>query len=274
MTGASQDTAAERQAARQAGAASGPAARILIVDDHRFDRMRLKRLCGGLDFATRLAEADSLAAMVRALDAGRFDLILLDYNLPDGTGLQGMEMIRAHERNAAAATVMITGTDQTEVAIEALRGGFCDYIDKDELSPAALRRSAINALQKSALQLGLETQEFKRSQVEALLQKFAKESAQEARPILSRMLEQMRQLRAVGPANAQALADGLADMERSCLRLSAFLEDLGTYAGADLTAGDLPQDALAERPLSSARGLGAGRRNPEGRPPSPFRASR
>ncbi|NUH67214.1 response regulator [Sulfitobacter sp. S0837] len=271
MTVASQETSAGRQAAIQAGARaeamSGPAARILIVDDHKFDRMRLKRLCGGLDFATRLAEADSLAAMARALDEGRYDLILLDYNLPDGTGLQGMDIIRAHGKNAGAATVMITGTDQTEVAIAALRGGFCDYIDKDELSPATLRRSVINALQKSTLQLGLETQEFQRSQVEELLQKFSGEGAEEIKPIVSLMLGQIRDLRGQGPTEAVAIADGLADMERSCLRLWEFLEDLSSYEADNLT-----KEALAD--LQCVRGLGAGRRKPGGKPPSPFRAGR
>jgi len=269
MNVASQETSAGRQAAIQAGAASGPAARILIVDDHRFDRMRLKRLCGGLDFPTRLAEADSLAAMAREMDEGRFDLILLDYNLPDGTGLQGMELIRAHAKNAGAATVMITGTDQTEVAIEALRGGCSDYIDKDELSPASLRRSAINALQKSALQLGLESQELKRSEVEALLRKFSGECAEEIKPIVSRMLGQMRGLREVGPSNAAAFADGLADMERSCMRLWEFLEDLGNYRADDLT-----DEAFADQALAPTPGLGAGQSRLVTKPPSPFRSRR
>lgn len=269
MSLASQETGAGRAVASGAGTAVGPAARILIVDDHRFDRMRLKRLCGGLDFPTRLAEADSLAAMRREMDEGRFDLILLDYTLPDGTGLQGLEIIRAHPKNAGAATVMITGTDQTEVAIEALRGGCSDYIDKDELSPAALRRSAINALQKSALQLGIETQEHKRGQVEELLQKFSGECAEEIKPIVSRMLRQMRGLREAGPGNAAALTDGLGDIERSCLRLWEFLEDLSDYKGDDLA-----QEAFSDPPFQPTPGLGAGRSRLVTKPPSPFRSRR
>ena len=269
MTVASQETDAGRRAEIEAGTASGPAARILIVDDHRFDRMRLKRLCGGLDFPTRLVEADSLAAMRLEMDKRQFDLILLDYTLPDGTGLEGLDIIRAHEKNAGAATVMITGTDQTEVAIEALRNGCSDYIDKDELSPAALRRSTINALQKSALLVGIETHEYKRSQVEGLLQKFSAECAEEIKPIVSRMLRQMRGLRETEPGNAKALADGLGNIERSCLRLWEFLEDLGNYRGDDLV-----QDALKEPPFQPSPGLGADQPKLMNKPPSPFRSRR
>jgi len=156
----------------------GTVARILIVDDQRFDRMRIKRLCGGLDFPIRMSEAESIAALAQQLDEGEFDLILLDYNLPDGDGLRGLQMIRVHPQNGAAATVMVTGTDQTEVAIEALRGGCSDYIAKDELSQSTLRRSAFNALQKTALQLGITTQEQKRSEVQSVLRRFAGECAQ------------------------------------------------------------------------------------------------
>ena len=176
--------------------------RILIVDDQRFDRMRLKRLCGSLDFPTRLAEAASLAAMVQQIDGARFDLILLDYSLPDGNGLRALELIAAHPNGAGAATVMITGTEQTEVAIEALQGGCSDYIDKDELSPQALRRSAIHALQKSALQVGMAAQEQQRSRLAEVLERFSGECAAEIRPIVARLRDRGPALRAAGLGRA------------------------------------------------------------------------
>lgn len=246
----------------------GAAARILIVDDQRFDRMRLKRLCGSLDFPTRLAEADSLAAMMQQIDGARFDLILLDYSLPDGNGLRALELIAAHPNGAGAATVMITGTDQTEVAIEALQGGCSDYIDKDELSPHTLRRSAINALQKSALQIGMEAKEQKRSQLAQVLAQFSDECAEEIRPIVTRMLEGTRRLRAGGHEDPRRLAEGLEDIERACLRLQEFVADLGSYGGQDLA-----QETMAEEAQAAPPGLGT-RGKALSKPPSPFRSRR
>ena len=214
----------------------GTVARILIVDDQRFDRMRIKRLCGGLDFPIRMTEAESIAALAQQLDEGEFDLILLDYNLPDGDGLRGLQMIRAHPQNGAAATVMVTGTDQTEVAIEALRGGCSDYIAKDELSQSTLRRSAFNALQKTALQLGITTQEQKRSEVQSVLRRFAGECAQEIKPMVG---DVMRDLRALDRSNPALVEEDLAKVDYTFLRLWEFVEDLASFQGSELAEGDL-----------------------------------
>jgi CheY-like chemotaxis protein len=227
----------------------GTVARILIVDDQRFDRMRIKRLCGGLDFPIRMSEAESIAALAQQLDEGEFDLILLDYNLPDGDGLRGLQMIRAHPQNGAAATVMVTGTDQTEVAIEALRGGCSDYIAKDELSQSTLRRSAFNALQKTALQLGITTQEQKRSQVQSVLRRFAGECAQEIKPMVG---DVMRDLRALDRSNPALVEEELAKVVYTFLRLWEFVEDLASFQGSELAEGDLAD------PPKPTPGLGAG----------------
>ena len=235
---------------RAGGAAEpGAAARILIVDDQRFDRMRIKRLCGGLDFPTRLAEAESLAALAQQLDEGEFDLILLDYNLPDGDGLRGLQLIRDHARNGNVATVMVTGTDQTDVAIGALRGGCSDYIAKDELSQSTLRRSAFNALQKSALQLGVATQEQKRSEVQSVLRRFTEECAQEIKPMVSDM---MRDLHALDRSNPALIEEELAKVDYTFLRLWEFVEDLASFQGSELADGDLSD------PPKPTPGLGAG----------------
>lgn len=229
--------------------APGTAARILIVDDQRFDRMRIKRLCGGLDFPIRMSEAESLAALAQQLDEGEFDLILLDYNLPDGDGLRGLQMIRAHPQNALVATVMITGTDQTDVAIEALRDGCSDYIAKDELSQSTLQRSAFNALQKTALRLGITTQEQKRSEVQSVLRRFAGECAEEIKPMVRDM---MRDLHALDRSNPALVAEELAKVDYTFLRLWEFVEDLTSFQGSELAEGDLTD------PPKPTPGLGAG----------------
>ena len=206
-------------------------ASILIVEDHRFDRQRMRRLCDELEFETFVVEADSLISMGTALDRDTFDLVILDYNLPDGSGLDAIPAIKSHNVHRQAAIIMITGQQQAEIAIEAMKGGCSDYIDKNALSLESLRRATINALQKSALSAGLEAQEAMRIRVETVLQKFTSECALEIKPMLSRMMRQMRNLSdGGGKINPQTKAD----LDTSCMRLWDFVTDLESFDGKDI----------------------------------------
>ena len=164
-----------RAAARPGDASLPRSASILIVEDQRFDRTRLKRLIAELEFETQVAEADRLETMGKQLQLGKYDLVLMDYNLPDGNGLQALDAIRLDPQSRNAAIIMVTSEGQTEIAIEALKRGCSDYITKDDLSSASFRRAAINALQKSSLAIGIEAQDHKRQEIEAVLQKFSTE---------------------------------------------------------------------------------------------------
>ena len=219
-------------------------ASILIVEDQRFDRMRLRRLINTLEFDTHVAEADCLQAMGTMLEIDTFDLILLDYNLPDGNGLQALDAVRIANKNRNAATIMITGDDQSEIAIEALKRGCSDYITKDDLSVEAFHRASINALQKSKLAIGIETQDTKRQQIEGVLERFSTECAKEIKPVVSRMMRQLRDLRDAQDTNAENTAERHNRIEQSCMRLWEFLNDLDDYKGTDfahqITTGVAP----------------------------------
>lgn len=219
-------------------------ASILVVDDQRFDRTRLKRLIDGLDFETHVVEADRLESMGTMLQRDKFDLILVDYNLPDGNGLLALDAIRLDPKNRQAATIMVAGDGQNEIAIEALKRGCSDYITKDDLSPASFQRATINALQKSSLSIGIETQDVKRQQIEAVLERFSTECANEIKPVVSRMMRQLRDLRETPNLSTDQITERFQRMENSCMRLWEFLEDLEHYEGTDLSeasfAGQTP----------------------------------
>ncbi len=220
-------------------------ASILIVEDQRFDRTRLKRLIDALDFDTHVAEAETLERMGTMLQLDKFDLILLDFNLQDGTGLQGLGAARLDPKNRNAAVIMITGDGQSEIAIEALKRGCSDYITKDDLSPDNFRRATINALQKPHLSIGIETQDSKRQQIEEVLQRFSSECAHEIKPVVSRMMRQLRDLRDAPNLPPDQMAERHARIEQSCMRLWDFLNDLDEYQGTDIT-----RNAPSERMVS------------------------
>ncbi|MDH5501643.1 MAG: response regulator, partial [Gammaproteobacteria bacterium] len=189
-------------------------ASILIVDDQRFDRVRLRRLLDAIEITTHIVEAESLESMGTALGLDTFDLVILDFNLADGTGLDAINAVRMDRKNRLAATIMVTGSDQFDIATEAMRRGCSDYIVKDDLSKETLQRAMINALQKSSLQTGLEDQEKLRRQVETVLDGFAKECVLEIKPMLSRMMRQLRNLGTLPASRPETFHEEHAAIER------------------------------------------------------------
>ena len=60
-------------------------------------------------------------------DAAKFDLILTDYNLPDGTGMDVLADIRSR---CTTPVIMVTGENVGHIAAEAIRKGATDYVVK------------------------------------------------------------------------------------------------------------------------------------------------
>ena len=79
----------------------------------------------------------------------RGDCILLDHNLPDGTGLEFLDGLRALGRTLAFPTVMLTGTGSEAVAVDAMKAGAQDYLMKNRLQPEALHRALDAAIYKA-----------------------------------------------------------------------------------------------------------------------------
>lgn len=201
-------------------------ASILIVDDHRFDRSRLRRMCGNLGFSTHVDEADSLDTLRDRLKKDRFDLILLDHHLADGTGLEGFDIIRADTVNHSAATVMVTGTEQPDVAVNAFKRGIRDYLSKEDLSLDKLRQVALSAMESGKATQGAMVSGARKIGPKDDLHSFSRSCARDIKPIVSRMMRQMRELREHANLPPEEAAQRIERVEGSMRRLWGFLEDL------------------------------------------------
>ena len=101
---------------------AGPA-RVLVVDDHDLNLMLLERL---LELEGReVRAADSLAAAERALAEEQPALIVLDLNLPDGSGLDLTRKLKSEPRTASIPIVACTAAVSPADEDEALDAG-CD----------------------------------------------------------------------------------------------------------------------------------------------------
>jgi two-component system KDP operon response regulator KdpE len=99
--------------------------RILVVDDEPQLRRALKSTLSALGFL--VADAASGEAALERLRAERFDLMLLDINMP---GINGIDMCRAVRAKSDMGIVMLTVRGKAEDKIRALDSGADGYVTK------------------------------------------------------------------------------------------------------------------------------------------------
>jgi two-component system response regulator AtoC len=100
--------------------------KILVVDDEKMIRWSLGEALRGWGYEP--IQAETASAGLAAFDADQPAAILLDINLPDGSGLEVLRQIR--HRQTDAVVIMITANVLVDETIAALRGGAYDFIGK------------------------------------------------------------------------------------------------------------------------------------------------
>src|SRR5262245_52590065 len=120
--------------------------RILIVDDEKLLRWSLRERMVKEGF--EVVEADSGRAARAAIDAGGADLVVLDYRLPDATGIDLLKEITT--AIPEAPVIMMTAYSTVETAVEAMKIGAFDYINKP-FNQDDLVRTVRKALEMSRL---------------------------------------------------------------------------------------------------------------------------
>lgn len=116
-------------------------ANVLIVDD---DPTVLQTLCHYLGDTYQLAIAKSKAKAIELIKNGDFSVILLDVNLPDGSGLEiCTELKSSFEYADSIAIILMTGEYAAEQEAAGLRLGAVDYVYKPFNENVLLARIAL-----------------------------------------------------------------------------------------------------------------------------------
>lgn len=123
---------------------------VLVLDDSRFDAMFIQRECQRTDLPVRVSIAPDMASFQEMLARNTYQLVFIDYLLPDGDGLEARRLMQESARNEQAPVVMISGEARHDVAVEAMRDGCIDYKAKADLTPQALRQLILRALDLGA----------------------------------------------------------------------------------------------------------------------------
>ncbi|MEM8952494.1 MAG: response regulator [Pseudomonadota bacterium] len=122
--------------------------RLLIVDDSRLDRTRIKRLINQMNTEVSLAEAQDVPTALGMVAVEKFDCILLDYRLPGADGVDLAAQIAASHGGAGTPMVMLTGEPSEDLAEHAIGSGLTDFLGKRNLSAEHLRQTLFNAVVK------------------------------------------------------------------------------------------------------------------------------
>ncbi len=114
------------------------AGRILVVDDEPQIRrvMRTTLTASGYE----VSDARSGEEALEKLGEERFDLILLDVNMPGMSGLEACRLIRSQKSPADVAIIMLTVRNTEKDKVEALDAGADDYVVKPFSTPELLAR--------------------------------------------------------------------------------------------------------------------------------------
>jgi len=140
--------------------------KILVVDDEKMIRWSLGEALRGWGYEP--TEAETVNAAMAAFDADPPSAVLLDINLPDGSGLDVLRKIR--HRQPDAVVIMITANVLVDETIAALRGGAYDFIGKpinlEELHVAIRNGIEASHLRKEVTQFRRErAQQFSFDQI-------------------------------------------------------------------------------------------------------------
>ena len=115
----------------------------LLVDDDKAIRKLLSRAL--TTHGLTVIAAGTCAEGLKLLEENEFDLLIVDKNLPDGSGLDIVSAAR--EKNHRSEAIVITGYSDTESAIQAVSLGVFRYLRKP-FDMGALKLDIDNALER------------------------------------------------------------------------------------------------------------------------------
>lgn len=125
---------------------------ILVVDDDIVDRENIKRLLSKFGEECYLKEANSVNQALSICQQKDFDVILLDYRMPQRDGVELVIELSQRRREQSNVIVMMSNSDDEKLAIECIQAGAQDFLIKKDVNPLRLRRSIIQAQKRFELE--------------------------------------------------------------------------------------------------------------------------
>lgn len=130
-----------------------PLRRVLLIEDDPGDAFLIEEMLAAQSCKAQLVTASRLSEGMAQLEGGSFDVILLDMNLPDSTGLS--TMTRLLEATPLTPIIVLTGLSDESFGVEAVKSGAQDYLVKGDIDGRILKRSMFYAVERKKLEIAL-----------------------------------------------------------------------------------------------------------------------
>jgi len=133
---------------------------ILLIEDNPGDIRLIQELLreiGNEKF--KLVYQENLKGGIKNLNKSKFHVILLDLTLPDSLGLDSLKFLLA--RVSSIPIIILTGTDDQTLAIEAVKSGAQDYLIKGKVNEDLLERSKFYSIERQNVMEKLKKSEKK-----------------------------------------------------------------------------------------------------------------
>jgi two-component system, sensor histidine kinase and response regulator len=118
---------------------AAPAAlNVLVIDDDAIDRMSVRRHLKSTQENLQVVEAENCQIALEKIREQVFDCIFVDYNLPDGNGIDLVQQLR--QLGLRIPLIALTGQGDEQIAVELMKAGASDYISKAKIKPDLLYR--------------------------------------------------------------------------------------------------------------------------------------
>jgi diguanylate cyclase (GGDEF)-like protein len=127
--------------------------KILLVEDNADDAEFLRACLAHYNRSATLTRAGLISDAVTALEKERFDVVLLDLNLPDGRGVECVERVR--EADDLIPIVVLSGQGDEDFAVEILNRGVQDYLVKWEGDGRIILRAIRYAIERKRAEIKL-----------------------------------------------------------------------------------------------------------------------
>ncbi|TYK67033.1 two-component system response regulator [Colwellia echini] len=118
---------------------------VLIVDDDQIDREQIIRSLIKTKKDYTFVEADSVDKGLTIFKQQKFDIILLDYRMPQRDGIELLLELKATPSPHSLAIIVLSNSDETDIALDCIKAGAQDFLLKQEITAARLNRAILQA---------------------------------------------------------------------------------------------------------------------------------